>query len=102
AGLAPKASRGPLPPLPDKLPFALRNAASKGKPAAEYEVGIRQIEGRGVPQNTDAGLRWLERAAESGLAPAHFRIAGLHEKGIGVKKNLAVARRHYIAAAEGG
>lgn len=95
-------SRGPLPALPDKLPVALRNAASKGQPAAEFEVGIRQIEGRGVPQNTEAGLRWLERAAESGLAPAHFRIAGLYEKGIGVKKNLSVARRHYIAAAEKG
>lgn len=95
-------SRGPLPPLPEKLPAALRAAASKGQPAAEFEVGIRQIEGRGVPQNTEAGLRWLERAAESGLAPAHFRIAGLYEKGIGVKKNLSLARRHYIAAAEKG
>jgi localization factor PodJL len=95
-------SRGPLPALPDKLPVALRNAATKGQPAAEFEIGVRQIEGRGVPQNTEAGLRWLERAAESGLAPAHFRIAGLYEKGIGVKKNLSIARRHYIAAADKG
>ncbi|MFZ5692529.1 MAG: hypothetical protein ACOY5F_14870 [Pseudomonadota bacterium] len=95
-------SRGPLPPLPEKLPAALRAAAAKGQPAAEFEVGIRQIEGRGVAQNTEAGLRWLERAAEAGLAPAHFRIAGLYEKGIGVKKNLSAARRHYIAAAEKG
>lgn len=95
-------SRGPLPALPEKLPAALRAAAAKGQPAAEFEVGIRQIEGRGVAQNTEAGLRWLERAAEAGLAPAHFRIAGLYEKGIGVKKNLSVARRHYIAAADKG
>ncbi|HWV51629.1 hypothetical protein [Pseudorhodoplanes sp.] len=99
---APAAARGPLPPLPEKLPAGLRNAAAKGQPAAEFEIGIRQIEGRGVPQNTEAGLRWLERAAEAGLAPAHFRIAGLYEKGIGVKKNLSIARRHYIAAAEKG
>jgi localization factor PodJL len=95
-------SRGPLPALPEKLPAALRNAAAKGQAAAEFEVGTRQIEGRGVPQNTEAGLRWLERAAEAGLAPAHFRIAGLYEKGIGVKKNLSIARRHYIAAADKG
>ncbi len=95
-------SRGPLAFLPEKLPAGLRNAAAKGQPAAEFEVGIRQIEGRGVPQNTEAGLRWLERAAESGLAPAHFRIAGLYEKGIGVKKSLATARLHYIAAADKG
>jgi localization factor PodJL len=95
-------ARGPIPPLPDKLPAALRNAAIKGQPAAEFEIGIRLIEGRGIAQNTEAGLRWLERAAETGLAPAHFRIAGLYEKGMGVKKNLTIARRHYIAAAEKG
>ena len=99
---APPLARGPMPPLPDKLPAALRNAAVKGQPAAEFEIGIRLIEGRGVAKNTDAGLRWLERAAEAGLAPAHFRIAGLYEKGLGVKKNLSIARRHYIAAAEKG
>jgi localization factor PodJL len=99
---APALARGPVPPLPDKLPAALRNAAIKGQPAAEFEIGIRLIEGRGIPQNTEAGLRWLERAAETGLAPAHFRIAGLYEKGIGVKKNLTIARRHYIAAADKG
>jgi localization factor PodJL len=99
---APAMARGPIPPLPDKLPAALRNAAIKGQPAAEFEIGIRLIEGRGIAQNTEAGLRWLERAAETGLAPAHFRIAGLYEKGIGVKKNLTIARRHYIAAAEKG
>lgn len=99
---APALARGPMPPLPDKLPAALRNAAVKGQPAAEFEIGVRLIEGRGLPQNAEAGLRWLERAAESGLVPAHFRIAGLYEKGIGVKKNLTIARRHYVAAAEKG
>jgi localization factor PodJL len=99
---APALSREPLPALPDKLPLALRNAAGKGQAAAEYEVGIRQIEGRGVPQNTEAGIKWLERAASAGLAPAHFRLAGLYEKGLGVRKNLSLARRHYTAAAEKG
>jgi localization factor PodJL len=94
--------RGPLPLLPERLPAGLRQAATKGQASAEFEVGVRQIEGRGVPKNIEAGLRWLERAAEGGLAPAHFRIAGLYEKGIGVKKDLSVARRHYIAAAEKG
>lgn len=94
--------RDPSLVIPEKLPVALRNAALKSQPAAEFEVGIRLIEGRGVAQNTEAGLRWLERAAGAGLAPAHFRLAGLYEKGIGVKKNPAVARRHYVAAAEKG
>ncbi|RKE69803.1 localization factor PodJL [Pseudorhodoplanes sinuspersici] len=94
--------REPLPAMSDKLPALLRNAAAKGQPAAEYEIGIRYVEGNGVPQNTDEGVRWLERAANAGLAPAHFRLGGLYEKGLGVKKSLDTARRHYVIAADKG
>ena len=95
-------ARDALPNLSEKLPVALRTAAVKGQPAAEYEVGTRLLDGKSVPQNTEEGVRWLERAAKSGLAPANFRLGGLYEKGTGVKKNLSLARRHYIAAAEKG
>jgi localization factor PodJL len=91
-----------LPALPEKLPLALRNAAIKGQPAAQYEVGNRLIDGKAVPQNTEEGIRWLERAAKAGIAPASFRLGGIYEKGLGVKKDVSVARRYYIAAAEKG
>lgn len=94
--------REPLPALSDKLPALLRAAAAKGQPGADYEIGIRYIDGTGVPQNTEEGVRWLERASNAGLAPAHFRLGGLYEKGLGVKKNLDTARRHYVIAAEKG
>jgi localization factor PodJL len=97
-----QAAREPVPPLPDKLPATLRNAALKGDAAADYEIGIRLIEGRSVAQNTEEGLRWLERAARAGIAPAHFRIGGIYEKGLGVKKDLMLARSHYVAAADRG
>ena len=45
---------------------------------------------------------WLERAAGGGLAPAQFRLGGMYEKGLGVKKDLAEARRLYVAAADKG
>ena len=51
---------------------------------------------------TNEAARWLERAAKQGLAPAQFRLGGFYEKGIGVKKDLAVARDLYAAAAEKG
>ena len=39
----------------------------------------------------------------SGLAPAQFRLAGLHESaGLGVRKDLDAARRLYLAAGEAG
>ncbi len=95
------------PPRGDKLPAtiggsALRTAAASGNAAAEYEVGVRYAEGRGVAANSAEASRWLELAAQRGLALAQFRLAGLYEKGIGVKKDIETARRLYKAAAEQG
>jgi localization factor PodJL len=47
-------------------------------------------------------VEWFERAAKQGLAPAQFRLGGLYEKGLGVKKNLDTARRFYAAAGIAG
>lgn len=97
-----EAAREPSLPLPNTLPSHLRAEAAKGKPAAEYEVGVRLVEGNSVPVNAEEGLRWLRRAAKSGIIPAHLWIGSLYEKGQGVEKDLALARTHYLAAAEKG
>jgi localization factor PodJL len=91
----------------DKLPAtigdpALRKAALAGDPAAEYEVATRFADGRGVPQNNEQAVYWLQLAAKQGLAPAQFRLGGLYEKGLGVRKDLATARDLYLAAAQKG
>jgi localization factor PodJL len=88
--------------LPAALGTNLRAAALKGDAAAQFEVGVRLVEGRAVPQNFTSAAEWFERAARKGLAPAQFRLAGLYEKGLGVKKNLETARRYYMAAGEAG
>jgi localization factor PodJL len=90
------------PALPERLPALLREAALAGDAAAEYEIGMRYLEGRGLPQNSAEALRWLERAARSGLAPAQFRLGGLYEKGQGTKKDPEAARKLYLSAAEKG
>jgi len=95
------------PPGGDKLPLsiggqALRTAAAAGSAIAEYEIGARYAEGRGVGANPQEAARWLEFAAKQGLVPAQFRLASMYEKGIGVKKDLEAARRLYTAAAEKG
>jgi localization factor PodJL len=108
------AAAAPLPPAApgrttdaDRLPAAigsgaLRAAAVKGNPAAEYEIAARYAEGRGVARNLPAAAEWFERAAKQGLVPAQFRLGGLYEKGLGVGKDLATARRLYQTAAEAG
>ncbi len=97
-----EAAREPSLPLPETLPSQLRAEAAKGKPAAEYEVGVRLVEGNSAPVNAEEGLRWLRRAAKSGIIPAHLWIGSLYEKGQGVEKDLTLARTHYQAAAEKG
>jgi len=91
----------------DKLPVtignaALRTAAIAGDPAAAYEVASRFAEGRGVSPSNEEEAHWLERAAKQGLAPAQFRLGGLYEKGIGVRKDLLRARDLYLVAAQKG
>jgi localization factor PodJL len=90
----------------DKIPAAitggLRAAATKGDPAAEFEIAVRLAEGRGMPQNFAAAAEWFERAAKQGLVPAQFRLGGLYEKGMGIKKDLEAARHLYLAAANAG
>jgi localization factor PodJL len=88
--------------LPAAIGSALRAAAAKDDPGAEFEIGQRFADGRGVPQNPAEAADWFERAAKQGLAPAQFRLGGLYEKGFGVKKDLEVARRLYTAAADAG
>jgi localization factor PodJL len=88
--------------LPASVSPVLRHALAANDPAAEYEIGIRYAEGRGLTQSTAEAARWLERAANAGFAPAQFRLAGLNEKGDGVRKDLQNARRLYLAAAGKG
>jgi localization factor PodJL len=88
--------------LPASISPALRHALAASDPAAEYELGIRYAEGRGLPQSTAEAARWLERAAHAGFAPAQFRFAGLNEKGDGLKKDVQAARKLYLAAAGKG
>jgi localization factor PodJL len=101
------AANAPAPEASEILPAtiggpALRAAAIAGDAAAQFEIGIRFADGRGVPPNERQAVQWLELAAKQGLAPAQFRLGGYYEKGIGVKKDLAAARELYLAAAAKG
>ncbi|TMJ03460.1 MAG: hypothetical protein E6G97_10025 [Alphaproteobacteria bacterium] len=104
---APIAAAAPQQSGPDKLPAgiggpALRSAAASGNAAAEYEIGVRFAEGRGVPADQDLAIQWFERAARQGLAPALYRLGSLYEKGQGVKKDLEKARQLYLQGADKG
>ena len=88
--------------LPPTITGALRTGIAAQEPAAEYELAIRYSEGRGVTQNAEESVRWLDRAAKAGFVPAQFRLASAMEKGDGIKRDVQGARRLYITAAEKG
>jgi localization factor PodJL len=105
------AKHPPIPPayaaaldaLPPSLGSdGLRAALARGDATAQYELGVRFAEGRGIPQDFKGAAEWFERAAKQGLAPAQFRLAVLQEKGTGVPKDLQSARRLYLAAGQAG
>jgi len=83
-------------------PLSLRLAAAKGDPSAEFEVGARMAEGRGMQQDLKEAVRWYKRSASQGFAQSQYRLGTLYERGLGVKQDNATARVWYQRAAEGG
>lgn len=83
-------------------PMALRSAAASGNPAAEFLVGVKYTEGKGVPADLSKAAVWYQKAANKGLPPAQYRLASLYEKGRGVEKDVAKAKAWYSLAAQAG
>lgn len=52
-------------------------AAGQGSGPAAYYLGLMHKNGMGGPQDGDAALRWLELAAQRGVAPAMFIAANM-------------------------
>lgn len=93
----------PTPVLPRAIgPLSLRSAAENGDPLAAHEIGMRYLDGRGVPADSSLALAWFHKAAEAGSVPGVFRVASMYEKGVGVAANLKVAASWYRVAAEAG
>lgn len=103
AASAPALQQDAIPALPESIgPQKLREAALSGDPAAQFEIAIRYMDGRGVPQDYAEAARWYRLAAAQGLAPAQYRLGSMYEKGHGVGRDLAMARMWYQRAAERG
>jgi len=80
----------------------LADAAAKGNPAAQFEMGVRLAEGRGVSVDNPTALQWFEKAAQQNVAPAQFRLAAMLERGLGADKDLKRAADVYARAAMQG
>lgn len=76
----------------------LETAAANGDPVAEYLWGKSRLEA----QDYAAGSDYIARSAQQGVVAAQYRMAKLHERGIGVPRDFAEARAWTKRAANGG
>ena len=76
--------------------------ANSGNATAETILGLKELDGDGVPANPIDGAKWLERAAQQGQAVAQYRLGAAYERGQGVAANPATAVHWYQLAATQG
>jgi TPR repeat protein len=77
-------------------------AAARGEPEAEYQLGLRYVGGLGVPRDDVAATAWFRRAAQKGLARAQYNLGAMYAVGLGVEQNDVEAARWVRMAAEQG
>ncbi len=94
---APAPKGGPVPTL-DRV----TQLANSGNATAETILGLKELDGDGVPANPVDGAKWLERAADQGQAVAQYRLGSVYERGQGVTANPATAVHWYQLAANQG
>ena len=100
--LAPVGSINPGGASLQEIAAALKVLAMRGDAVAQYELGARYADGRGLPRDAKASAQWIEKAAEQGLAPAQYRMGSYFEKGVGVDRDFIRARAYYERAAKAG
>ncbi len=82
---------------------ALRQAAEVDRSArAQYQLGLRYLQGKGVNQDGRSAVMWLKRAAEQNHAPAQYQLGELYRTGAGVEIDAAAAVEYLTSAAEQG
>lgn len=98
-----------LPALAPQLVFAdedlpsLRQAAEADQSAkAQYQLGLRYLQGKGVNQDNRSAVMWLQRAAEQNYAPAQYQLGELYRTGDGVDIDAAATVEYLTSAAEQG
>src|SRR5438093_798581 len=61
----------------------LQEAAAKGDANAQFELGRRYEDGRGVPKNATAAVEWWTKAATQGHSGAQFGLGVMYATGQG-------------------
>ena len=77
----------------DKVFESLLKFANQSNTFAEFSVGVRFVEGKGVEKNIKQGIFYLKKAASQGHNGAAIYLAGLYLKGDLVKQDFDEANK---------
>ena len=80
----------------------LRNLATEGDVAAQFDLGDKYLNGEGVPQDNGEAARWFRLAADQGHARAQASLGFMYSNGDGVPRDDGEAARWYRFAADQG
>ena len=70
---------------------SLRKLAEQESAQAQYELGYRYSEGKGVEQDYSKAFEWYSKSAEQGFAQAQYELAGMYYNGIGIEQDKTKA-----------
>src|SRR5579863_6563369 len=60
-----------------------RESADQGSAAAQYNLGLLYVDGKGVPQDYAEAANWFRRAAEQDYEPAQHNLGAMYGSGQG-------------------
>src|ERR1700759_3749553 len=90
-------------PLPEDNDFyALRASAAAGDAQAQFVLGGRYFDGRGVAQDYGQALTWYRYSADQGYAPALNQLGYMHQHKFGLPRDYRRALNYYRLAANKG
>lgn len=80
------------------------NKANNGNAQAQYQLGLRYLKGKLVPDNDipedhDLAIGWLKRSAQNGSEDAEYLLGTCYENGVGVTRDLTQAVKYYERSA---
>ena len=79
-----------------------RKAAIQGHAKAQFNLGKRYANGKGVAEDDKQAVQWYRSAAEQGLAKSQYALGYMYANGVGVLKDDVTAYGWFNIAATNG
>ena len=87
---------------PQKAEDMMEEAAKRGLPSAQYDLGQMLLDGAAGDPDPKAAVPWLELSATAGHPVAQYRLAQLYEEGTVVPQDRSAAILLYAESARHG